>query len=605
MDKIQELLPEVIDQIAAGEVVERPAHLVKELVENSLDAGATSITIEFSMGGQKVKVIDNGCGISRKDLSLAFARHATSKIRNSEDLWSLASFGFRGEALASLSAVSKVKMISKTAKDKQANSISGEFGKFTSVESTGGTQGTTIWVDDLFGNVPARKKFLKSDSAEASQIKNVIKALALFHHNVEFKVLYKGELQYYWPIMSSHLERVKQVLEMSDLYRSSGECEGVKAEVFVSAPHQTQKTRKQMWFFAQGRWIQDTSLQAAVMDAYRGLLMHGEYPYAVVFLQTSPEEIDVNVHPTKSQVKFSKAANAFRAVHRAIRSVLEEAPWLDKILQKQVNTPLQNVASDFSISDKKTQELITNMNFVADELLTTQWQQKEYNIVDSTKKLELAKQAVTPTLSTKISRNLSTGKAYWQSLQILNQAALTYIVCQSQHSLVIIDQHAAHERVVYETLMASWLKGDIEIQNLLLPLQVNLDPEMVEAIISHNAELKKMGLEVEAMGPDLISVSTLPLILKEKAVVKAIEFLGQELVEKGGSFAIEKALSEIAATLACHSVIRAGQSLSLEEMRALLVSMDEYALSSFCPHGRPVFVEILFTKLKKDFGRTV
>ena len=370
MDKIQELKPEVIDQIAAGEVVERPAHLVKELVENSLDAGATKIEVEFSMGGQKVKVTDNGRGIAKEQMPLAFARHATSKIRQGEDIWALSSFGFRGEALASLSAVSKVKMVSKTKEDKQASGLSGDFGKFGNIEKTGGSLGTSIWIEDLFGNVPARKKFLKSEAAEATQIKNVLKALALYNYEVEFRVLYKGELLYYWPETEEAIERVKQILEIEELYAGKGECEGITAQVYVGAPHQTVKTRKQMWLFAQGRWIQDRSLQAAVMDAYRGLLMHGEYPYAVVFLQAPPDEIDVNVHPTKSQVKFSEASQAFRAVHRAVRGVLEEAPWLEKILKthKEINkTSEQKEKPAFSIESPKTQEHITNMSFEAED----------------------------------------------------------------------------------------------------------------------------------------------------------------------------------------------------------------------------------------------
>ncbi|MCB0390975.1 MAG: DNA mismatch repair endonuclease MutL [Bdellovibrionales bacterium] len=601
MEKIQELKPEVIDQIAAGEVVERPAHLVKELIENSLDAGAKSILVEFSMGGQKVRVTDDGCGIPAQELPLAFARHATSKIRVGDDLWALSSFGFRGEALASLSAVSKVKMVSRTPKDQQASALEGTFGKFGSVEKTGGNLGTSIWIEDLFGNVPARKKFLKSEAAEATQIKNVIKAIALYHFQVEFRVLYKGELLYFWPTTKNPSERVKQILELEDVYFGEGQCENIKASVYISAPHQTLKNRKQMWFFAQGRWIQDRSLQAAVLDAYRGLLMHGEYPYAVVFVQSPPDEIDVNVHPTKSQVKFSEASHAFRAVHRAVRGVLEEAPWLEKVLA--VHNRVNSTNKPIKINKIRTQDLITNMSFEANELQHTQWQQKEFVANDEFQSLICEK----PTEKHEINVTLPkmTKGHYWQSLQVLSQAALTYIICQSQKSLVIVDQHAAHERVVYESLMEAWLNGKIEIQNLLIPLTIHLDPEKVEAIVSWQKDLHKMGFEVEAISPENLAISAIPTILKEKAIEKAFHFLGQELVEKGGSFALEKAMGDLAATMACHSVIRAGQAISHEEMKALLKSMDEYPLSSFCPHGRPVFVEIPFTKLEKDFGRIV
>ncbi|MCB9026842.1 MAG: DNA mismatch repair endonuclease MutL [Bdellovibrionaceae bacterium] len=609
MEKIQELSPEVIDQIAAGEVVERPAHLVKELVENSLDAGASKIQIEFSMGGQKVKVTDNGIGIDKSELKLAFSRHATSKIRKSEDLWTLNSFGFRGEALASLSAVSKIKMISRTSNSPSAFSLTGIFGKFGEIESIGGQEGTSIWIEELFGNLPARKKFLKSDAAEATQLKNVLKALALHHYKVEFRIVYKNDLLYFWPAMESALERVKQILEIDEIYEGEGHCENYSAKVFVGAPHCTVKTRKQIWLFAQGRWIQDNSIQAAVMDAYRGLLMHGEYPYTVVFLNVPTDCIDVNVHPAKSQVKFSEPSNTFRAVHRAVRGVLEQAPWLDKILKKQEKIPEQKNISTYSspnYNSSKTKELITNMSFESQEFNHTQWQQKDYklDIEDKNTTQAPARIVVEEVKTTKLRENID-NKNYWSSLQVLSQAALTYIICQSKESLIIVDQHAAHERVVYESLIESWLEGSLEIQSLLIPLIVRMDAEKLEAILNIKHELKKLGFDIEATGPESLAINNHPIILKEFAIEKALQFLGQELVDKGGSFALEKALRELAATMACHSVVRAGQALSTEEMKALLVSMDEYPLSSFCPHGRPVFVEIPFTKLEKDFGRIV
>ena len=612
MDKIQILSAEVIDQIAAGEVVERPSHLVKELVENSLDAGATKIQIEFALGGQKVKVSDNGRGIQNTELKLAFARHATSKIRNSEDLWSLASFGFRGEALASLSAVSNMKIISRTDSSPTAFTLASDFGKLGEIESTGGELGTTIWVEDLFGNVPARRKFLKSEAAEAAQVKNVLKALAMFHFQVEFRILYKGNLNYYWPSAPTPLHRVKQVLDLDEIYQGEAQCEGSRAQVFVSAPHYTVKTRKQIWLFAQGRWIQDNSLMAAVMDAYRGLLMHGEYPSAAVFLNVPCEDIDVNVHPTKSQVKFRQPSNAFRAVHRAVREVLEQSPWLDRMLNKNQDdkksiSPSPQAFHQDSFTSKNRMK---NFEFESQEFKNTQWQQKQIETTRASPAVSLEEKppsVLYPEVVTNVSETekVATTQAHWSRLQVLSQAALTYIICQSNESLIIVDQHAAHERVVYESLMQSWLSGSMEIQNLLLPLTMSMEVDKVEAVLQCSAELKKMGFEVEAVGPENLAISTLPSILKESAVEKAIFFLAQELVDKGGSFALEKALSDLAATMACHSVVRAGQALSLQEMQSLLKAMDEYPLSSFCPHGRPVFVEIPFSKLEKDFGRIV
>lgn len=638
MESIQILPENVVDQIAAGEVVERPAHLVKELVENSIDAGATCVQVDFSLGGQQVKVSDDGRGIPSSEMSLAFARHATSKIRNSEDLWHLSSFGFRGEALASVSAVSKVKLVSKTPSADTAYSIEGEFGRLGSVEGSGGGLGTTIWIDDLFGNVPARKKFLKSDSAESTQIKNVLKAMGLSHEKVEFRVLQNGKLEFLWKSCASKKERIKQILGVENLYEGFAEFQGIKAKVFVGPPHETVKSRKNIWLFAQGRWVQDKNLQAAVMEAYRGLLMHHEYPTAIVYVETPPEEIDVNVHPTKSQVKFREVSHAFRAVQRAIRGILEQAPWLDVMLgtgsgakgRQPVSKHLDGGEHSAKAASSKEE---TNYNFSTPEFFNTQWKQKETHF-PATKMTPVNRieERVLRQQGQYINTNECTGlgsdekissnknseglfdepsdgnkltKSNWSQLQVLGQAAQTYILTQSSTSLIVVDQHAAHERVVYEQLMSSWKNGNIDVQNLLIPIEISMSPDKLEGILSLQAELLRMGVEVESLGPESLAVSTLPLILKESSVVQAIEKMGRELVEQGGSYAIETALSNMAATMACHSVVRAGQALSIEEMRSLLQAMDEFPLSSFCPHGRPVFIEIPFGKLERDFGRII
>jgi DNA mismatch repair protein MutL len=614
MESIQILSNDVIDQIAAGEVVERPAHLIKELIENSLDAGASYVHIDFHLGGQKVKVTDDGKGIVKDEMPLAFARHATSKIRKSDDLWQLGTFGFRGEALASLAAVSKIKLTSRTEGALDAFIIEGEFGKFSPVQKSGGNKGTTIWVDELFSNVPARKKFLKSDAAENTQIKNVIKALAMANFQVEFKVLLGGKLEYFWPRALSQLDRLKAILQTEDLFEGSNTFNGEETKVFLSAPHQTSKTRKNIWLFAQNRWIQDRSLQAAILDGYRGLLMHHEYPTAVVFITTPKDEIDVNVHPTKSQVKFKDNSVVFRSVHRAVKSVLQETPWLKNLLNLGSN--------EFKNSEiKKTTQLVDpniNLTFSAPELTSTQWQQKasfqfEPNESPSVEqKTFLNSDLVSNSyLSDRIKneaidyqpRNIRT--LSWTNLQVIGQAAQTYVVTQSQNSMILIDQHAAHERVAYETILENWEKGHIDIQNLLIPIHMRMEEEIVEGIMKNKDDLLSLGLDVEQQGPEDILINSIPSLVSEKSVIKSLEHLGQEIVEKGESFAFVKVLESMASTMACHSVVRAGQPLSVPEMKALLESMDRFKFSSFCPHGRPVFVEIPFLKIEKDFGRIV
>ncbi|MCX7979389.1 MAG: DNA mismatch repair endonuclease MutL, partial [Bdellovibrionaceae bacterium] len=275
---IHVLPPDVVDQIAAGEVVERPAHMVKELIENSLDAGARRIEVDFSLGGRAVQVRDDGSGIDSEDLAKALDRFATSKIRSADDLWRLKSFGFRGEALASISAVSELTMISRPPGAERAARVKSTFGRRGAVESVGGDPGTTVVVENLFENVPARLKFLKSSAAEHTQIKNTLKALALSHPQVEFRVREEGKLIFaYSP--GARLQRCEQVLEVKPLYEGSAECDGVKATVIFAAPDQVARSAKNIWIFVQNRWVQDRGLQTAVFEAYRGLLMHGEYPY--------------------------------------------------------------------------------------------------------------------------------------------------------------------------------------------------------------------------------------------------------------------------------------------------------------------------------------
>lgn len=593
--EIIRLPSEVIDQIAAGEVVERPAHMVKELVENSIDSEATEVEVDVTCGGRNVRVTDDGHGIPEKQLELALSRHATSKIRQASDLWEIHSFGFRGEALASVAAVSKLSLISKVKNQDSAFRLSSHFGRLGKVERVGGRNGTQIIVEDLFENVPARMKFLKSDSGEISQIKNTLKALALSHPEVEMRLKVDGQLVYIWPKGQSLVARAAQILDVEPLHEAAGELGDYRLRAVFAPPQAVFGNSRNMWFFAQGRWIQDRSIQAAVLDAYRGLLMHGEFPYVALYLTCKSGSIDVNVHPTKSQVKFQDAKSVFRLVQRTIRGELEKAPWLKHVLGDKVagTAPMVQEESNASFFDAAFQQV--------------QYRQKEFpgpqaSSVRSAVKKYTADFFETPKQVVLTKEN---GEQRWSDLQVLGQADSTYIIAQSSEKLVFIDQHAAHERVAYERLMQLWKAGGGDIQRHLIPLTLEMDEDGVENILSVRAELRKMGLEIEQAGPNLLNVCSSPTILSERSIHKALVRLSEEIAEKGGSFAFEKAISDVCATMACHSVVRAGQALSLEEMKSLLIGMDEFKLSSFCPHGRPVFVDYPFSRLERDFGRIV
>lgn len=602
---IQRLDNEVINQIAAGEVVERPSHLVKELVENSLDAGATQIEVEYDQGGRRVRVTDNGAGIDPKDLQLALARHATSKISKADDLWNLNSYGFRGEALASIAAVSRVELVSRTAQS-TAFIVSAEFGNQTAVEPSGGNAGTTITISDLFENVPARLKFLKSESAEHSQIKNVIKALALIYPNVEFRTRSGGKAIGVYQKCETWAQRAAQVLEQSELFENENEFSGIKVRAVFASPENVSGQSRNIWIFVQNRWVQDRSLQAAILDSYRGLLMHGEYPIVAINVSAPPDEIDVNIHPTKSAVKFRDPQSAFRAVHRCLRDGLEKAPWL--------KTKTSSLSFDHSARVQESVEAYQE-KFTANEaaFVRTQFKSREDFVPTSPNELISAVSSIpsysqfvrpavpvlTPTPSSE------SESSYWKNLHVIGQAALTYIVTQTEDRIIFVDQHAAHERVAFEQLMKAWRDSKIEAQDFLIPLTLTLPADHAEALLTLKDELARVGVNIDALGPEAIAVRSGPTLISESALLRSLQTLAQEVSERGGSYAFEKKISDLFATMACHSVVRAGQAMSSEQMKSLLEQMDEFPLSSFCPHGRPVSVEYPIYQLEKDFGRIV
>lgn len=620
---IEELRSEVVDQIAAGEVVERPAHLVKELVENALDADAKDIEVEFDEGGRRVRVSDDGTGIRPSDLKRALQRHATSKISVADDLWRLSSFGFRGEALASIAAVSRIELVSRPKAESVAHRVSAEFGTIKAIEPSAGNLGTSVHIESLFENVPARLKFMKSETAETAQVKAVLKATALSRPDVGFRLKTKGRVDLQFPVASGFLARAKSVLGVK-LYETEGEFEGLKVEAVFSGPEDVLGNGKGLWFFVQGRWIQDRSLQAAVVEAYRGLLMHGEYPIAAVKITVPDGEVDVNISPTKSAVKFRDPSRAFRAVSRTLRSALELAPWMQdgtrgaamasgavpamrdvNAVSAGVVSAVSQYSSQYSAGSTVRGEARSVSEFTRPYRAKTD---ESSSVSSERPDVETSRSAAGDSFFAQTAESSPVAEAHkgkWSSLKVIGQAGLTYLVCEDGDKLIFVDQHAAHERVAYERLMRAWREGGIEAQALLIPLVIELEPESLEALLSQAQDLAKMGFAIEAMGPRSLAVSSFPALLKESAVKSGLEELAARTLERGGSFVVEEKIGDVFARMACHSVVRAGQPLGLEQMRSLLEQMDEFPLSSFCPHGRPVSVEYPYARLERDFGRTV
>lgn len=607
---IQALSSEVIDQIAAGEVVERPAHLVKELVENSLDAHASEVIVEVSEGGRHIVVKDNGKGIRPSELGTALDRHTTSKILRTDDLWNLSTYGFRGEALASIAAVSRLTLSSKIEGEETGARLEAEFGRKGPVDRIGHTTGTRIQIRELFENVPARLKFMKSAAGEITAIRNVIKAMSLARPEVAFQMFVEGRLDLHYTSAAGRKQRAEQVFGITPLYEGRATRDGVTAYSVMGDPNQTAKTSKNIWIMAQNRWIQDRALQTAAVEAYRTMLMHGEYPFVVTWVETPPDQIDVNIHPTKSQVKFAEPSLAFRAVSASVRETLERAPWVQQILRGTASAPVAPV-----------EPLPENLTFGGADLQKTQYQVKPtlqtlrdgtaqpvYQARVSENSVPLTVQDLRETrerLETIGAGESERSLGQWAGLQVLGQANLTYIICQKREGLVFVDQHAAHERVLFEKIMQAWKNGHVEVQEFLFPLSMDLSPDKKEALLKSADDFAKLGVHLEEMGPQTIGVRAAPLWIKEASLPKVLDQAATQMVDQGGSFVFETYVGDLAATMACHSAIRAGQSLSPDEMHALLASMDEFTMSSFCPHGRPVSVEYGFAKLEKDFGRTL
>lgn len=598
MMNIQLLSQDTINQIAAGEVLERPANLVKELIENSLDADSTEIEVEIDSGGKWLRVTDNGFGINPDELKLALSRHATSKIKKFADLWALHTFGFRGEALASAASVSKLTLTSRRAIDEQASQIESQFGVLNEKKELGGNFGTQIRIESLFENVPARLKFLKTDAAETTQILKVLKAFALSNPQISIKVKVKGELKHFYLPSTSTTNRVKQVLNLNEIYEVEGSTATTNIKIIFSSPNEVANSLHNIWIFVQGRWVQDKGITKAILDSYQNLLMHGEYPHCVIMLDTDPATLDINIHPTKSHVKFQNSGDIFRLVYGTLRKKLESAPWLKSIFEKNEERSYQTPSDIF-------QPIAFNDNALEATLF------KQKNIFASSEvpptlnNSPVSAQEIASLQSHEAVHELVNAQHYWGQLQVIGQLNLTYILAQSGQALILVDQHAAHERVMFERLLSSYKKKNVETQLLLVPLVINLESSAIQMLLSMKDSFSEMGVYFEQGGPDVIFVSAIPAMIKESAVTQVLDKVSRDTLEYGGSLAFDKILGSVFASLACHSAVRAGQALSVKEMQELLVQMDEYPLSSFCPHGRPVYKEILFRNLDRDFGRIV
>jgi DNA mismatch repair protein MutL len=554
---------QVVARIAAGEVVERPASVVKELVENSLDAGSSQISIEVRGGGVGlIKVTDNGVGIPSGEVELAFDRYATSKIGNLEDLESISSLGFRGEALPSIAAVAQVDIVTCAAGEKAGTYLSLRDGAIAHRGSQGRSQGTTVMVRNLFRKIPARLKFLKSVATENGHIANVVSQYALAFPEVKFSLFIDGRVALRTPGSGRLIDSIVEVygVEVAEnMIEIKGEATAPSPQVagMVGSPRVSRSGRGYLSFFVNRRWVNSRLLARAVEEAYHGLLMVGKHPIAVINVSLPTQEVDVNIHPTKSEVKFSNERAVFSAVHRAVRQALVE----------QIPVPQVEVAATKPIFPPAPRGPIPTP--------TT-------DIAPSP-----ASSPPTPVISLPV-------------LRVLGQLDNSYIIAEGPDGLYLIDQHAAHERVLFEKIEHQKLRHEIEVQGLLEPMTLEVSPRQEAVLRSRYQGLAEFGFAIEPFGDRTFLVRAVPALIYRKDWSGMLRELLDSLSEgEKGDWG-----EGVARSMACHSAVRSGQALSDAEMRELVRQLEQSATPYTCPHGRPTMIHLSSGQLKREFGRT-
>lgn len=571
---IQLLDPQVISRIAAGEVIERPASVVKELVENSLDAGATQISVEIAGGGlELIRISDNGCGMAASDLELAFQRHATSKITRFEDMFSLHSLGFRGEALPSIAAVAEVEISSSPAGGNTDGFLKLENGKIVKEGKLGRQTGTTISAVRLFQSVPARLKFLKSRPTEAAHIANVISQYALAYAEVKFSLVMDGKASLTTPGSGKLSDAIIQVygLEVARNMLDIGEQgwnadAAIKVSGMASSPAITRSTGNYISLFVNRRWITSRRLSYAVEEAYHGLLMTGNHPIAVINIEVAPQDMDVNIHPTKSEVKFKDESAVFGAVQRAVRQALVSMTPVSSIAEVAI-TPYQTT---------KQTPLFTPTH---------------------TRRAEPAAYTRPETSQTE-SQRLATPKTTLPALRLLGQIRNSYIVAEGPDGLYLIDQHAAHERILFEKLSREKALGKLEVQALLTPEPFDVTPTQASVLAAHLDKLAETGFLLEAFGTSTYLARTVPAMLADKNWKAMLGELLESACNERSQF-----MEKLTALTACHSAVRFGQTLGEDEMRELLRQLEQVELPNSCPHGRPTLICLTHEQLGREFKR--
>ncbi len=598
MGRITRLPDDLANQIAAGEVVERPASVVKELVENAIDATATRIVITAEYGGKKlIRVEDDGVGMDPDDARLCLDRHATSKIRRAEDLAAIATLGFRGEALPSIASVSHFRLRTRARGSDSGTEIRVNAGIVESIVEAGGPEGTMIEVADVFYNLPARRKFLKSDAAEAAQVSRFVTQLALCYPEVGFTLTSSGRKVVAVPPVTSLSDRLFQLYgDRLDLVRVDREFGGLRLHGFIAALAEQGPVRGPQHVFVNRRIVKDKTIAHAILDAYSVATNKERSPEVHLFLEVPPDRVDVNVHPTKAEVRFKEQSQVHQLVRHALSDALGKGPAPELTLRTSDVMP-----------GRPMQPAIPGA--LAGGSFPSRWQpavQRDGSAQRFTTGVHsggsLSNHRDEPAVMNPRDEPPAQVPAV-RPMIALGQFRDTFIIAMDDEGLCIIDQHVAHERVLFERIMERLTSESLESQRLLIPAVLELPPADRAALVGKSEALARFGFEVEEFGGDSIKVTAMPALLDPNECDSALRALAEDLEGLDRGLRIEDALKQIAATTACHAAVKAHYPLTLEKMHHILEELRATAYSTVCPHGRPVMLRITRREIEKNFDR--
>ena len=602
MSKIQVLDPITIDKIAAGEVIERPASVVKELVENAIDAGATAVVVEIKDGGISfMRITDNGCGIDREDVRSAFLRHSTSKIRSVDDLLHIGSLGFRGEALSSISAVAQVELITKT-KDQTFGTlyrIAG--GKEETLEDTGAPDGTTFIIRQLFYNTPARRKFLKTPMTEASHVGDLMTRLALSHPHISFQFINNGQSK----LHTSGNGKLKDVIYhiygreiASNLLQAEYDTPGLKITGFLGKPIISRGNRNFENYYVNGRYARNSIISRAIEDAYKDFTMQHKYPFVVLHIEIDGEHVDVNVHPTKMELRFNNQQEVYNAIYSAVDQGLHEKELIPHVEMPEPKTAVQSTPEP-KPAVQSTPESKPAVQSTPEE--------KTPYMQNTAVRPQISTQTTAPEPPKQMELfedHLLTREAM-QKYKVVGQVFETYWLVEYDNSLYIIDQHAAHERVLYEKTLKSMQTREFTSQMISPPIVLNLSMREAELLNTYMDRFTRIGFEIEEFGQDSYAVRAVPdnlfSIAKKELLIQMLDSLSDEIARNQSPDLIDEKI----ASMSCKAAVKGNMKLSVQEVDALIGELLSLDNPYHCPHGRPTIIAMTKRELEKKFKRIV